>query len=223
MIHLITSLALQMQSASCSHQLFANFDCCLVLGRRCTQSLAVFDRGAKKQRFFFCIFAFLYSTFSLLLFQCNTKYIYLNARNDAESPVFLRFEICSDAIFRIQPTALPRPQPPPALLGDSVAASSNPEVGLKVGVGGGVRDTWCDSRCVFQVKVKLEVGVASGVSGRPFRSSFPWLIRFRSDGRLVHRRSDVFLEEAQCWDKNKGKTQLCWWPKFPLVWLLSQE
>lgn len=117
-------------------------------------------------------FAFLYWTFSLLLFLGNIIYVYLNAEKDAESPVFLWFEICLDAIFWIQPTALPRPQPLPALFGDSLAASSKPEAGLRVGVGGGVRDVCCNSLCVFQLKVKLEVGVASGVNGRPLKSSF---------------------------------------------------
>lgn len=81
----------------------------------------------------------------------------MKAEKAIKSSVFLRVELCSDAIFRIQPTALPKPQTPPALLGVSVAASPNPEVGLREGVGGGVRDMWSTSLCVFQVKVRLEV------------------------------------------------------------------
>lgn len=91
----------------------------------------------------------------------------MNTEDGIESSVFLGFDVCSDAIFRIHPTALPKPQPPP----DSVAASPNPEAGLEVGVGGGVRDMWSSSLFVFQVKVRPEVGLASGVSGRAFMSS----------------------------------------------------
>lgn len=146
---------------------------------------------------------------------CNVKYIHLSTEDGIESSVFLGFDVCSDAIFRIHPTALPKPQPPPALLGDSVAASPNPEAGLEagleVGVGGGVRDMWSSSLLVFQVKVRLEVGVASGVSGRAFMSSSLWSHRFRPDGRLVHRRRGVSLEKAHVGD-NERMIQLepCW-------------
>ncbi len=104
--------------------------------------------------------------------QCNIKYIYLNTKKDLESSVLLTFEVCSEVIFRIHPKARPKAQPLLALCGDSAAVSSNPEVGLKVGVGGGVRDMWSHSLCGFQVKVRLEVGVASGVTERTFVSSF---------------------------------------------------
>lgn len=118
------------------------------------------------------LFAFIYSTcFSFLFFQCNIKQIYVNAGKDADSSV-LRFEVCSDAIFRIHPTALPKPQPLPVLLGDSAAASPNLELELTVGVRGGVRGMWSSSPCESQVRVRLEVGVAAGVTGRTFMSSF---------------------------------------------------
>lgn len=136
----------------------------------------------------FCILLFNIFT---LFFHSATLNIYLNAATDTDSFVFLTLEVCSDAIFRIQPTALPKPQPLPALLGDSVASSPNPEVELGVGVRGGVSGMWTSSLCVFQVKVKL--GVDSGVSGRSFSFSFLWYHRFRPNGRLVHLRSGISL------------------------------
>lgn len=128
------------------------------------QSLTADTEGTSRHR-----------TFSSSFFNiCNITYFYFSAENDIESSTFLGF-VCSKAMFRIQPTALPKPQLRPALCGDSEAASTPPEaglgVGLQVGVGGGVRDMWCSSVFAFQLKVTVEVGVASGVRGRALMSS----------------------------------------------------
>lgn len=109
----------------------------------------------------------------LLSLISHITHFYFDAEND-ESSTFLSF-VCSNAMFRIQPAALPKPQLRPAPCGASEAASAPPEAGLEagleVGVGGGVRDMWHGSVFAFQLKVTVEVGVASGVRGRAPMSS----------------------------------------------------
>lgn len=121
------------------------------------QSLTADTEGTSRHR-----------TFSSSFFNiCSITCFYFSAENDIESSTFLGF-VCSKAMFRIQPTALPKPQLRPALCGDSEAGLG---VGLQVGVGGGVRDMWCSSAFAFQLKVTVEVGVACGVRGRAPMSS----------------------------------------------------
>lgn len=100
-------------------------------------------------------------------------------------------------VLLTQSTALPKPQPPPALLSVSMEASSSPGLELREGVCGGVRVMFSTSLCVFQVKVWLKAGEVSGVMGRVSVSSLLLFCRFRSEGRLAHLRRGDSLEKVK--------------------------
>lgn len=120
-----------------------------------------------------------------------THHLYLNT---SEPSSLISGNVCSDAMFLIQPTARPRAPPPPGLAGESAAATSVLRAGPAVGVGGGVRDVSCGCPSVCQVKVRLDLGVASGVGGRSRDPRGLCGHRLRPEGRLALRRRGVSLE-----------------------------
>lgn len=126
----------------------------------------------------------IYSTFHILLLITVWK-IFTKMQKRSTPHLFSCFlEVCSDAMFRISPMALPRPQPPPVSFGDSVFASPNSEAWQIDGVGGGVRGMWSTSLSVCQGKTKLGLGVFSGVPGGVSALSMSLLDPFKPIGRL---------------------------------------
>lgn len=123
--------------------------------------------------------------------------IYLKSEMVVDKFFGLGSQDCGGPVFRSHPTALPKTEPLPPFGGDVTVASSNSDLLLPVGVGGGVRGMWCDTLCVF--KSWLDVGEASGHIVEPFRSSLSWFHKLRPKGRLVDlRRGDSLEKQHLC-------------------------
>lgn len=126
--------------------------------------------------------------------------LYLNT-SEPSSPI--SWNVCSDAMFLIQPTARPRAPPPPGLAGESAAAASVLRAGLMVGVAGGVRDVSSGCPSVCQVKVRLDLGVASGVGGRSCDPCGLCGHRLRPEGRGVSLET-TYGDDVMVTDRQRG-------------------